>query len=291
MIQSFTRLNVADNTGAKEIMCIKVLGGSKRRYATVGDVIVCSVKKALPTGKIKKGQVVKADKTLSQNQAIGPYTKSRGYKTGSSYIGGNIVTQLYSADGSHEFFNPADIANIPDTHDAVNPYNDESGTVYGTQGSAGFIAGYTNWLTNFQYKYQADGVTLGGSGVNVSYTFGSEIYQGNNIYTPGQSGYVGEFAPYVNVFPNTNPPVIQAPGTSQEYPVTSPYNSIKSPYQSVVMKTHARGEVYRYSIVGITDKGEETFAEWIADIKIPFWFPSNPIKTNQVQLWDDYENQ
>ena len=60
MIQSFTRLNVADNSGAKEIMCIKVLGGSKRRYATVGDVIVCSVKKALPTGKIKKGAVVKA---------------------------------------------------------------------------------------------------------------------------------------------------------------------------------------------------------------------------------------
>ena len=60
MIQSFTRLNVADNSGAKEIMWIKVLGGSKRRYATVGDVIVASVKKALPSGKVKKGQVVKA---------------------------------------------------------------------------------------------------------------------------------------------------------------------------------------------------------------------------------------
>ena len=60
MIQSFTRLNVADNSGAKEVMCIKVLGGSKRRYATVGDVIVVSVKKALPSGKVKKGQVVKA---------------------------------------------------------------------------------------------------------------------------------------------------------------------------------------------------------------------------------------
>ena len=59
MIQSFTRLNVADNSGAKEVMCIKVLGGSKRRYATVGDVIVASVKKALPSGKVKKGQVVK----------------------------------------------------------------------------------------------------------------------------------------------------------------------------------------------------------------------------------------
>jgi len=60
MIQSFSRMNVADNTGAKEIMCIKVLGGSKRRYASVGDVIVASVKKAIPTGKVKKGQVVKA---------------------------------------------------------------------------------------------------------------------------------------------------------------------------------------------------------------------------------------
>lgn len=60
MIQGFTRLNVADNSGAKEVMCIKVLGGSKRRYATVGDVITCSVKKALPNGKVKKGQVVKA---------------------------------------------------------------------------------------------------------------------------------------------------------------------------------------------------------------------------------------
>ena len=60
MIQSFTRLNVADNSGAKEIMCIKVLGGSKRRYASVGDVIVASVKKALPNGKVQKGKVIKA---------------------------------------------------------------------------------------------------------------------------------------------------------------------------------------------------------------------------------------
>ena len=60
MIQSFSRLNVADNTGAKEIMCIKVLGGSRRRYARVGDVIVASVKKAIPTAKVKKGKVVKA---------------------------------------------------------------------------------------------------------------------------------------------------------------------------------------------------------------------------------------
>ncbi len=59
MIQNNTRLNVADNSGAREVMCIKVLGGSKRRYATIGDVIVCSVKKTIPRSNVKKGSVVK----------------------------------------------------------------------------------------------------------------------------------------------------------------------------------------------------------------------------------------
>lgn len=60
MIQQETRLAVADNTGAKEILCIKVLGGSGRRYASIGDVIVATVKKALPGGSVKSGEVVKA---------------------------------------------------------------------------------------------------------------------------------------------------------------------------------------------------------------------------------------
>lgn len=60
MIQTTTRLDVADNSGAKSIMCIKVLGGSKRKYASVGDVIVVSVKEAIPNAKVKKGDVVKA---------------------------------------------------------------------------------------------------------------------------------------------------------------------------------------------------------------------------------------
>lgn len=60
MIQTETRLDVADNSGAKNVLCIKVLGGSKRRYARVGDIIVCSVKEALPNGKVKKGDVVRA---------------------------------------------------------------------------------------------------------------------------------------------------------------------------------------------------------------------------------------
>ena len=60
MIQQQTLLKVADNSGAKEIMCIKVLGGTNRRYANIGDVIVASVKKATPGGVVKKGDVVKA---------------------------------------------------------------------------------------------------------------------------------------------------------------------------------------------------------------------------------------
>ncbi|MDK2918793.1 MAG: large subunit ribosomal protein [Candidatus Petromonas sp.] len=60
MIQQESRLKVADNSGAKELLCIRVLGGSGRRYANIGDTIVCSVKNATPGGVVKKGQVVKA---------------------------------------------------------------------------------------------------------------------------------------------------------------------------------------------------------------------------------------
>ena len=60
MIQEETYLKVADNTGAKELKCIRVLGGSKRKYGNIGDVIVCSVRKAAPGGQVKKGEVVRA---------------------------------------------------------------------------------------------------------------------------------------------------------------------------------------------------------------------------------------
>ena len=60
MIQAETNLEVADNSGARRIQCIKVLGGSKRKYASVGDVIVVTVKEAIPRGRVKKGEIVKA---------------------------------------------------------------------------------------------------------------------------------------------------------------------------------------------------------------------------------------
>ncbi len=78
MIQMQTRLRAADNSGAKELMCIKVLGGSKRRYAGVGDVIVCSVKQAAPHGAVKKGDVVRAvvvRTAKEQGRADGSYIR------------------------------------------------------------------------------------------------------------------------------------------------------------------------------------------------------------------------
>ena len=60
MIQNETRLKVADNSGAKELLCIRILGGTGRKYANIGDIIVCAVKDAVPGGQVKKGDVVKA---------------------------------------------------------------------------------------------------------------------------------------------------------------------------------------------------------------------------------------
>ncbi len=78
MIQQQTMLKVADNTGAKELMCIRVMGGSLRRYGNIGDVIVASVKKAAPGGMVKKGDVVKAVIVRSKkgvHRADGTYIK------------------------------------------------------------------------------------------------------------------------------------------------------------------------------------------------------------------------
>lgn len=77
MIQMYTYLDVADNTGAKECMCIKVLGGSRRRYAGLGDVIVASVKKAIPGGDVKPGEVV---------QAVVVRTKKASRREDGSYV-------------------------------------------------------------------------------------------------------------------------------------------------------------------------------------------------------------
>lgn len=81
MIQQESYLKVADNTGAKELKCIRVLGGSKRKYASIGDVVVCSVRKAAPGGQVKKGDVVKAvivRQVKSKRRPDGSYIKFDG---------------------------------------------------------------------------------------------------------------------------------------------------------------------------------------------------------------------
>ena len=78
MIQTETRLKVADNSGAKELLCIRILGGTGRKYANIGDIIVCAVKDATPGGVVKKGQVVKAVVVRSATgarRADGSYVK------------------------------------------------------------------------------------------------------------------------------------------------------------------------------------------------------------------------
>jgi large subunit ribosomal protein L14 len=95
MIAMQTRLGVADNTGAKEVMCIKVLGGSKRRFASMGDIIVVSVKSAQPTGKVKKGTIHRA--------VIVRVAKGVHRRDGSKIsFDDNAVVILKSAQGSTE---------------------------------------------------------------------------------------------------------------------------------------------------------------------------------------------
>ena len=81
MIQQESRLNVADNTGARELMCIKVLGGSRRRYAGVGDVIICSVKITIPGSEVKKKSVVRAVIVRCKQPAC-PHQKADGLGSG-----------------------------------------------------------------------------------------------------------------------------------------------------------------------------------------------------------------
>ena len=91
MIQKFSRLRVADNSGAREIMCIQVIGGTKRRYASVGDVIVASVKQAQPAAGVKKGEVVRA--------VIVRTAKSIGRPDGSSIRFDRNAAVLINAQG------------------------------------------------------------------------------------------------------------------------------------------------------------------------------------------------
>ncbi|MEF2230030.1 MAG: 50S ribosomal protein L14 [Pseudodesulfovibrio sp.] len=89
MIQVESRLDVADNSGAKQVMCIKVLGGSKRRYAGVGDIIVVSIKEAMPHSKVKKGAVMKAVIVRTKKELGRPDGSFIKFDTNSAVLIGN----------------------------------------------------------------------------------------------------------------------------------------------------------------------------------------------------------
>ena len=90
MIQMQTNLDVADNSGARRVMCIKVLGGSKRKYATIGDVIVVSVKEAIPRGRVKKGEVIEVRPAESRALVRGINMVKRHQKQTAAQEGGII---------------------------------------------------------------------------------------------------------------------------------------------------------------------------------------------------------
>ena len=99
MIQSYTRLKAADNTGAKQLMCITVLGGTRKRYARVGDIIVASVKRAVPGAEVKKGDVVRAVIIRTAQ----PYRRPDGSYIRFDENAGVILTDKNNPKGSRIF--------------------------------------------------------------------------------------------------------------------------------------------------------------------------------------------
>ncbi len=99
MIQTYTRLKVADNTGARQIMCIGLLGGSGRKYAQVGDVIVGSVKRAIPGGAVKKGEVVRAVVV----RTVQPYRRPDGSSIRFDENAAVIITDKNNPKGTRIF--------------------------------------------------------------------------------------------------------------------------------------------------------------------------------------------
>jgi len=193
------------------------------------------------------------------------------------------VARVWSQDGRYKLINTAfkiyNINNTPvtpqevaDTEDLVNAYNDESGSIFGL--SSGDVS---NWEYEQQYKFQADGLTMGGSGKNISYKFVAtdlpcdfvlaspdETNTGNStgpIYQPRGTDFVN--VPAGN---NNNP--INLGIANQNYPQQG-YANLKSPTRASVVKTFPRGETYRTGIVFRNTKGEQSFVNWIGDIRIP----------------------
>lgn len=159
------------------------------------------------------------------------------------------------------------LSTLPDTDDAVNPYNDESGQVYGLFPANDYNTTAINWLTDYQFKYKTDGITIGGEGLNISYEFFYKDYVGDSNVNS-----IPTVSPFINVTSENTGGSTQAiynPTISELEPTTDGWDSIKNPFYNMIFPGYARGEVYRVGIVFYNNKGQQSFNKWIADIRIP----------------------
>ncbi len=176
----------------------------------------------------------------------------------------------YELDGNINTFN----TNYPNNNllDVINPYNDESGTVFG------LISGNTtNWFYNQQYKFQQDGVTVGGIGPNISYTFGTtEMIVDTNQLNINRAPLIQTDIDNSNLIASTPNHTTNNNGS---------FSSLKSPYKASCQVSWQRGEVYRFGITFYNKKGQASYVNWIGDIKMPDF---NEVYNNPMSLLSRY---
>jgi len=173
---------------------------------------------------------------------------------------------IYKGDGSQEFFIDGTNPIYPNTttqatFDAINPYNDENPATNG------------NWDVTDQYKFQADGITIGGEGLNVKYSFITDEHKvDTDIINPSLfSSYldVQDAAPFNKVPKGTSLPIDFGISTQTYTGLEKSFDDLKSPYKSSLYEGYARFEVYRFSLVFVSLQGKRSFVKWIGDIKMP----------------------
>jgi hypothetical protein len=190
-------------------------------------------------------------------------------RDGSYKLIDNTTFQIYDVNGT-----PVTPYNVPDNEDAVNAYNDESGQIYGLLPTQD----YDDWLNNYQYKYQTDGTTIGGEGPNVSYKFTFHDLRGDSqmVYsyldstTFNLKNYNMTNAPFVeNLVTSAGTVNFGTPALDGFYHPIQGWGGYKNPLKSTIYDGYSRGEIYRFGVVFYNDKGQESFVNWIADIRIP----------------------
>lgn len=167
---------------------------------------------------------------------------------------------------------PADWVNIPQEHDLINPYNQED---------PNDLLNNNDWFNNSQFKYQADGSTLGGQGPIVSYTF---VEKGDDLPNGGTNNYTDygdEFQGPLSGFPSYGYPLIgnnmpqisgytYTPGNGYSYPVNSGFSASKNPLLKSLFTGYASGEMYRFGVPFFNQRFQPSFVQWVGDIKFPF---------------------